>query len=114
MGLGKTIQALGTVNACPDIKTVLVVCPKSLRLNWVREAKKWLVRDFNYHMVEAGDETVPADATFVVVNYNLLKGEVYDALMARNWDLLVADEAHYAKNPKAQRSQALLGVPEKK
>ncbi len=110
MGLGKTIQALGFINASPDVKTVLVVCPASLRLNWEREARKWLVNadSFKFYIVESGDP-VPADANFVIVNYNRLKGEVFDSLMARSWDLLVADEAHYAKNPKAQRTQALLG-----
>jgi SWI/SNF-related matrix-associated actin-dependent regulator of chromatin subfamily A-like protein 1 len=118
MGLGKTIQALGYINASPEVKTVLIVCPASLRLNWEREAKKWLVRadSFKFHIVETADPP-PADATFIIVNYNRLSGKagekVFAALMARQWDLLVADEAHYCKNPKAKRTQALLGVPEK-
>jgi SWI/SNF-related matrix-associated actin-dependent regulator 1 of chromatin subfamily A len=111
MGLGKTIQALGYVNASPEVKSVLIVCPASLRLNWLKEAKKWLVsaNTFKFHVVESSDP-IPADATFVIVNYNRLTGPVFDSLMARKWDLLVADEAHYCKNPKAKRTQALLGV----
>ncbi len=42
MGLGKTVQALGVVNARPDFRRILVVCPASLRINWAREAERWL------------------------------------------------------------------------
>ena len=111
MGLGKTIQALGVINADATIKQVLVVCPASLRLNWAREAGRWLVRSFKPHVVESNDP-IPADAALVIVNYDrLLRQDTFDALMARQWDLLIADEAHYAKNPAARRTRALLGKP---
>lgn len=42
MGLGKTIQALGLINL-KGFSRVLVICPATLRLNWAREAAKWLV-----------------------------------------------------------------------
>lgn len=73
MGLGKSIQTLGVINADPSIKTVLLICPASLRLNWLREARKWLVRDFKFHVVE-GFEAIPNDASFVIVNYDRLVG----------------------------------------
>jgi SWI/SNF-related matrix-associated actin-dependent regulator of chromatin subfamily A-like protein 1 len=44
MGLGKTIEALGIINADPSIKSVLIICPATPKLNWKREAQKWLVR----------------------------------------------------------------------
>jgi SWI/SNF-related matrix-associated actin-dependent regulator 1 of chromatin subfamily A len=111
MGLGKTIQALGIVNTDTSIKTVLVVCPASLRMNWVREAQKWLCRQFTYCIADT--HSVPEGATFVVVNFDKL-AKLAPVLMARSWDLLVVDECHKAKNPKAQRSQAILGVPPRK
>ena len=40
-GLGKTIQALATLEAA-DAYPALVVAPASLRLNWLREAERWL------------------------------------------------------------------------
>ncbi len=40
-GLGKTIQALATVQADGAFPAV-VVCPASLKLNWLRETSSWL------------------------------------------------------------------------
>lgn len=168
MGLGKTIQALGVVNASPDAKSVLCVVPASLRLNWRKEAERWLVRsnDFSIFVVEKGtkrvktgrkvektinhrngtqttkmvDEMVsepigiPEYANFVVVNYDLLSGRnvanpdfdpkvkdskekvwkpshILGQLMARTWDVLIVDEAHYIKNPNAARTKAVIGHP---
>jgi hypothetical protein len=112
MGLGKTIQALGVVNADPSVKTVLVVCPATLRLNWRREAERWLVRPMRIHVVEER-ELPPVDAQMVIVNYEKMIGPRGEALkkdlLARSWDLLVADEAHYMKNDKAQRTICVLG-----
>ncbi len=115
MGLGKTIQALGLVNADPTIQSVLVVCPGSLRINWLLEAERWLVRPFSFHMVAAGTAP-PLDVNFVIVNYDRLIGEggeeVHQALMQRTWDLMVVDEAQYVKNPVSQRSISVYGRPE--
>ena len=106
MGLGKTIQALGVVNATPKAKRVLIICPASLRLNWEREAKKWLVnKDLSIGIAQGKDW--PA-TDVVIINYDILtkhKGRVH----GRTWDVLIVDEAHYLKNPKAQRTKQVFG-----
>ena len=117
MGLGKTIQALGLINADPSVKNVLVCCPSSLRLNWQREAQRWLVRKFQFWVVDEASPP-PEMVNFVIVGYPRLSGApgkaVHAALMARNWDLVVVDEAHFCKNPKSQRTIAVLGKAGKK
>jgi hypothetical protein len=40
-GLGKTIEALATLEA-DDAYPAVVVCPASLKLNWMREIERWL------------------------------------------------------------------------
>jgi len=104
MGLGKTIQALGIINADPNVKNVLVICPASLKLNWKREAEKWLVRPMSVAVTNGG---FPA-TNMVIVNYDVLT-KFRAEITSRHWDMLVVDEAHYAKNPKAQRTKMLFG-----
>jgi len=104
MGLGKTIQAIGVINADPSIKSVLVVCPASIKINWARELTKWLMRPLSIGIVNG--EFPRTDV--VIVNYDVL-AKFRPQIDARQWDMLCADEVHFAKNPKAQRTQALLG-----
>ena len=115
MGLGKTIQALGIINIDESIKNVIIVCPASLKLNWKRECKKWLVRDNGVSIIPNGDEWLMpqfVDTKIVIINYELLKK--HEARIRRiKWDLIVVDEAHYLKNPKAQRTKAILGSGKK-
>jgi len=116
MGLGKTIQAIGVINSDPTIKRVLVICPSSLRLNWRRELIKWLVRKLSIGIIVK--QNYPAgNPDIVIVNYDVLTKHK-QALNAVTWDLLIADEVHYLKNPKAQRTISVFGKwnkdPEKK
>jgi SNF2 family DNA or RNA helicase len=88
MGLGKTIQAIGVLNQLEDVRRVLIVCPKSLRINWINELKRWSVKF----------------RLFDIVSYNKL-GEVTDS-----YDLAILDEAHYIKTSDSQRSIAARKV----
>jgi len=113
MGLGKTIQAIGYINSTPDVDSVLVICPATLKLNWARELKKWLTRPMSIAVV---DGTWP-NADICIVNYDILKKHKA-SLQARTWGLLISDEAHYLKNSKAQRTAMVIGkwsrVPEER
>jgi SWI/SNF-related matrix-associated actin-dependent regulator 1 of chromatin subfamily A len=114
MGLGKTMQAIG-VMALTNPKLTLVACPASLRLNWQREITKWLpALAGSVHIVNGG-EVVPSHARVVIVNYDKVVGKGANATKIRDgldidWDLAVFDEAHYLKNPDAQRSKYFLGA----
>lgn len=85
MGLGKTVQAIGVINAIPDAYHVVIVCPASLILNWRRELERWCVAFWKRHID--------------VVSYDSLPKIQYSQI-----GILVADEAHYVKNPKAKRT----------
>jgi SWI/SNF-related matrix-associated actin-dependent regulator of chromatin subfamily A-like protein 1 len=89
MGLGKTIQAIGVINADPTIKRVLVISPASLKLNWQRELEKWLVRPLSVG-IAYGKNTrkgVPSwpETDIVVINYDILKKHV-DKIHALEWE----------------------------
>jgi SWI/SNF-related matrix-associated actin-dependent regulator 1 of chromatin subfamily A len=109
MGLGKTIQAIGVINTDPTIKSVLIVCPATIKLNWKNELEKWLVRPMSIGIVNG---EMP-DTDIVIINFDILK-KWYSVLVAGKFDLMIVDECHKVKNPKAQRTQFLLGKTDKK
>ncbi len=108
MGLGKTIQAIGVINATAP-KTVLVVCPASLKINWKNEMTKWLVADRDIQIVNGGGEQIPATPDVIIINYDVLSKHK-DAINARTWDLVIMDEAHYIKNNTAARTKVAVGI----
>jgi SWI/SNF-related matrix-associated actin-dependent regulator 1 of chromatin subfamily A len=102
-GLGKTCQAL---LACRHLglERVLIVCPASLRLNWQREAERWI--GISPWVLLPGAGSMPATG-WAVVNYDLLKRV---PVGGPPWDGIIFDEAHYLKNIKAKRTQLALGL----
>lgn len=110
MGLGKTAQVLAAINSDESIHRVLVVCPASVKLNWVREAKRWLTREFSVRYLSGkSPEPLAFDGNdLYIINYDIVSSWSSE-LSKHEWDLLVLDESHYLKNPKAKRTKALLG-----
>ena len=119
MGLGKTIQALGALNAAGRERSLpaLIVCPASLKLNWEREASKWLTFDASIG-VAAGADLPLTDV--VIINYDILPKHAA-ALRSRDWGAVIVDEAHYAKTLSfrgdkwtgSQRAKALQSIVER-
>lgn len=119
MGLGKSLQAL-TVFAV-DVKRewakkALVVCPVTLKENWVDEIEKFT--RLNYMLLEGPprqrqqqlfDFTEMDDPKVLIVNYEQVKPHL-DDLNSFKFDIAIFDEAHYLKNYKAQRTKASLGI----
>lgn len=98
--LGKTIQTLGVLNHYDRPLKTLVLCPAIAKTNWVHEANKWLV-----HKVTTGycEGSVRPEADFVTCNYEILDRHL-KSFLETDWDVIVFDEAHYLKNPKAKRT----------
>jgi SWI/SNF-related matrix-associated actin-dependent regulator of chromatin subfamily A-like protein 1 len=119
-GLGKTIEALATLEADGAYPAV-VVCPASLKLNWLRELERWLphrsARALTGTGVRAGAgagetgtgaiaELPAALADITIVNYDILAARL-PQLRALGPRALVLDESHYCKNAAAKRTQAV-------
>lgn len=87
-----------------------VICPASVTLNWKREIKKW-APGIRVVLVETSDSKLPRPSgpTIYVMSWALLDARWAD-LIHVGIRTIVADEAHYAKNPDALRSQALYQV----
>ncbi len=107
-GLGKTVQALATLEA-DGAYPAIVVCPASLKLVWEREAHVWLPH--RSVKVITGRSAVPPEADIVILNYEIVAAH-RDALARRRPRALVVDESHHCKNPRAKRTQAVRRLAE--
>lgn len=110
MGLGKTIQAIGLMNFDAKIQRVLIICPATLKFNWLKELRRWLVRDMS---IEVADSKCFPSADVVIINFDIL--HKFEKSLSNFWDLIVIDEAHYLVNRKARRTKCVFGYkPSKK
>ena len=113
-GLGKTVQALATVEADGAFPAV-VVCPASMKLTWEREISRWLphrsvaVAEGRTRRTWSGDAE---RAEILVLNYDILDSHL-EQLHGRAPRALVLDESHYVKNPGARRTKVALELAER-
>ncbi|MBY6540035.1 DEAD/DEAH box helicase [Rhodococcus sp. BP-349] len=113
MGLGKTIQALAVaahLSAKGD-KLFLVICPASVLINWSNETQK--------HTALRPVELYGADRDRAVTEWQRSGGVAITTFTTLQKlrisvvpSLVVIDEAHYVKNPVAQRSIASRAIIE--
>ncbi|MGA2164760.1 MAG: DEAD/DEAH box helicase, partial [Solirubrobacteraceae bacterium] len=103
-GLGKTIEALAAIEADGAYPAV-VVCPASLKLNWLREIERWLPGRSVRVLMGTGKSSLPL-GEITVVNYDICAARL-DELRALEPRALVLDESHYCKNAAAKRTQAV-------
>ncbi len=113
MGLGKTATAIAALVFHGGLKN-LIICPKSLRVNWKREFIKFVpfitptIIDKTKNaekILLAQDFSKP---TFIIIPYSLLHNllPVLKKLSLMKWDFIVADESHFVKHASSQRSKA--------
>lgn len=107
MGLGKTVQTLATIDAA-GAYPALVVCPASLTHTWRREAARWFPAR-RVQVVRDSKTALDPAAEIVVISYDLAKRQQV-ALQARCWAALIADEGHYLKAGKSQRTKAITEI----
>lgn len=107
MGLGKTVQGLALVKATGAFPAV-IVCPASLKLNWQREAERW-IPGVTTAVLSGTTGEVP-DAEIYICNYDVLEHWV-DRLPAPQG--VVLDESHYVKNGQAKRSRAAIRLSDR-
>ena len=109
MGLGKTIQAIASMVAlkAEGKHHFMVVCPASVLINWCREIAKF--SDLEVTKVHGADEKAllhwRENGDVAVTTYESISR--FDLPEKFKFDFLVVDEAHYVKNPEAQRTVAM-------
>ncbi len=102
MGLGKTIQAIGAAELLArrrGIGRALVICPASVKHQWLSEIKRF--SDRSAVVIDGSPEQRRAlytsDAFFKIVNYELVRRDL-EYVSALLPDLIVLDEAQRIRN----------------
>ena len=73
--------------------------------NWQREAQKW-IPGVKVHSVIDTRSPIPRNAHIYIISWSLLPVRYFE-LVGLHCKLIIADEAHAAKNEEALRTQAL-------
>ena len=107
MGLGKTVETIEYLKQV-QAKSVLIVCPKIVRQQWVDQIKTWWGQD----AVLLERQRFLQHDTIYVVNYDKLRNEsILDKCKSIMWDVVVLDEAHKIKNRKSKQTVAAKSLP---
>lgn len=107
MGTGKTLQALSALQVKGTYPAV-VVSPANVKYSWRREVEHWFPGR-KAVVLESGLTSLqlPKNVDVVILNYDIL--EMYlPALLGYGFQAIIADECHYLKNEKSQRSVYML------
>ena len=107
-GTGKTATAIiALAQSAAATTPSLVVAPASVTRNWLKEFKIW-APGLKVHLLESTTEmpTKAREGEVFVLSWALLDRRLpqLERLSLRS---VIADEAHFAKNPDAERSMAL-------
>lgn len=102
MGLGKSAQ---TLLAAPDRAPVVVVCPAVAKGVWRTETARWRPDLQATVLAGRGSFRWPAQGEIVVLNYDILPAEDKIPEGVPAGVVLIADECHNVKSPKALRTK---------
>jgi len=107
MGLGKTVQWIGFLSTIVKEGKHLLLAPKSLGKNWVRELSCFLP-SCRVHWMQKPEE-IASEADVVIASYTLFRqnSELFSSTLFRSVTL---DEAQVCKNSDTQIYQALIRV----
>lgn len=115
MGLGKTLQVITLIASRKGIldSPSLIIMPVSLLENWRREFEKF-AKGIDVYIHHGGKRTglytELLQHDVVLISYATAISD-FSMLTMINWDLVVVDEAQGIKNPDAQRTKSIKGIP---
>lgn len=108
--LGKTAIAIGVINNAPSRK-VLILCPKTAKLGWLRELNMWLVEPRRIQVIDARSE-IDESADIYIINYDIL--HMKPQLQRITFDLVIPDECHMVARADARRTKFFLALKARK
>ncbi|MCK5782872.1 MAG: DEAD/DEAH box helicase, partial [Desulfobacterales bacterium] len=112
MGLGKTIQTLALILSRAQAGPVLVVAPTSVCANWQNECERFAPALKPTHFggpdrQQLIDKLKPYD--LLICSYTMLQQE-QELLSAKEWEIIILDEAQAIKNMNTKRSRAAMSL----
>lgn len=108
MGIGKSAQAIAGADLL-QITHILVLCPGIGRDNWKREFEKWQMIPRSTCVIKKSSQKVEGDV--VIASYQAtMSRDILVQLTEQRWDLIICDEAHLLKNPKALTTIIMYGA----
>jgi len=116
MGTGKTIEAINHIQN-NNLLPALIICPRSLKLNWWDEIEKWSGHKSFY--TETCDEVVEVYFTpevnrqeYFIIHHEALAytggDPVREMVTKIGWKCIVVDESHRFRNLHTERTRTLL------
>ena len=118
MGLGKTMQAISTIRlllCSGEVRSVLLVCPKPLVTNWLKEFSVWApeipVAAIEGNAAKRQFQWQSPEIPVKVANYELLMRDrdiVVDSGL--HFDLVALDEAQRIKNRSSTTSEVVRSI----
>lgn len=105
MGLGKSRQVVVSTRMIAGAGRVLIVCPATLRMNWLREIQMVYPQAVAGIVGEGAHETLQG-CEWVVANYERLGGLVRDTRLT--FEVMAVDEAHYLKEYDSGRTRNMF------
>lgn len=122
MGLGKTMQTITTIRLlmrASQLQRVLLVCPKPLVTNWIREFNLW-APEIPTCVIEGSQAKRNflwnnTDLPVKIANYELMNRDLPIIQEAGiDYDLAVLDEAQRIKNRSSATSKAVCQLPRRR
>ena len=114
MGLGKTIQGIGVAELLKrevGIGKVLIVCPASVKAQWLGEVKRF--SDCSCDIVLGGAaqraKQYAGDTFFTICNYEQVMRDIL-SVETVPWDLIILDEGQRIKNWETKTSRVIKGL----
>lgn len=102
MGTGKSLQAIAWM-FFREVKPSLIICPASIKINWVREYEK-VTGLKNIEMLQGTKPYTPSE-NILVINYDILHNWISELKKIKP-KLIITDEAHKLKSSKAKRTKS--------
>ena len=99
-GLGKTCQSLTYLQNHPELRPAVIICPKSVKINWKNECYGWLSTE---DLVEVIGNKNDWMGDIIIINYDIVAKHL-DKLKEINPQILILDECHRVKNYKTKRT----------